>query len=98
MQTIKSNVFDDDLIEKALVTLRNLWTKNAKSRQLIQVEFGHLDTILNCLKNADEGVLLNTCQALQILLTPASKKKHAESFESLLDLTVRHGGLALLDA
>jgi len=61
IQTIKSNVFDDDLIERSLVNLRLLWTKNPKSRQLIQVEFGYIDTIINCFKNADEGILLNTC-------------------------------------
>ena len=35
IQTIKSNVFDDDLIERSLVNLRMLWSKNPKSRQLI---------------------------------------------------------------
>lgn len=49
-------MFDDDLIERSLVSLRNLWKKYPKSRQMIQVEYGYVDTILGCLKNADEGV------------------------------------------
>ena len=68
MQTIKSNVFDDDLIERSLVNLRTLWKSHPKSRQLIQVEYGHIDTILGCLRNADEGVILNACLAFDILL------------------------------
>lgn len=61
VQTIKSNVFDDDLIERSLVNLRTLWKSHPKSRQLIQVEYGHIDTILGCLRNADEGVIQNAC-------------------------------------
>ena len=97
IQTIKSNVFDDDLIERSLVNLRNLWKNYPKSRQLIQVEFGYIDTILGCLKNADEGVAQNACHALEVLLTPCSARKQ-ETLENLIDLIVRHGGVALLDA
>ena len=61
------------------------------------MEFGHLDTILGCLKNADEGILLTTCKALQVLLTDVPGRNQSESFDTLVDLTVRHGGLALLD-
>ena len=99
VQTIKTNVFDDDLIEKSLVNLRTLWKTQPKSRQLIQVEFGHMDAILGCLRNADEGVVLNVCQSLEVLLTPSGPrydKKH-EILDSLIDLMVRHGGLALLN-
>ena len=99
VQTIKTNVFDDDLIEKSLVNLRTLWKTQPKSRQLIQVEFGHMDAILGCLRNADEGVVLNVCQSLEVLLTtsgPRYDKKH-EILDSLIDLMVRHGGLALLN-
>ena len=70
MQTIKSNVFDDDLIERSLVSLRNLWKSYPKSRQLVQVEYGHVDSIIGCIKNADEGVVQNACSALEVLLTP----------------------------
>ena len=46
IQTIKSNVFDDDMIERSLVNLRNLWKNYPKSRQLIQVEFGYIPDLL----------------------------------------------------
>ena len=97
VQTIKSNVFDDDLIERSLVNLKNLWKNYPKSRQLIQVEYGYVDMILGCLKNADEGVAQNACLALEVLLTPYNARKQ-ETLENLLDLMVRHGGIALLDA
>ena len=90
-------MFDDDLIERSLVSLRNLWKNYPKSRQLIQVEFGYVDTMLGCLKNADEGVAENACQALEVLLTPCAGRKQ-ETLENLIDVVVRHGGLALLNA
>ena len=93
IQTIKSNVFDDDLIERSLVDLRNLWKKSPKSRQMIVVEFSYADTLLGCLKNADEGVVLNACLALEVLLTPAAGKDSNKTVENLIDLMVRHGGL-----
>lgn len=93
IQTIKSNVFDDDLIERSLVDLRNLWKKSPKSRQMIVVEFSYADTLLGCLKNADEGVVLNACLALEVLLTPAAGKDGNKTVENLIDLMVRHGGL-----
>lgn len=58
-----------------------------------------MDAILGCLRNADEGVVLNVCQSLEVLLTPSGPrydKKH-EILDSLIDLMVRHGGLALLN-
>ena len=64
---------------------------------MIQVEFGYVDTILGCLKNADEGVVQNACQALEVLLTPCKGRKQ-DALENLIDLIVRHGGLSLLDA
>ena len=93
IQTIKSNVFDDDLIERSLVDLRNLWKKSPKSRQMIIVEFGYVDTLLGCLKNADEGVVLNACLALEVLLTPASGKDGVKTVENLIDVMVRHGAM-----
>ena len=95
IQTIKSNVFDDDLIERSLVDLRTLWKKNPKSKHFLAMEFGYVDTVFSCLKNADEGVILNACLALDVLLTPMSGKNQ-KTLESLIDLIVRHGGLTLI--
>mmetsp|Transcript_21527 Transcript_21527/g.26479 ORF Transcript_21527/g.26479 Transcript_21527/m.26479 type:complete len:84 (-) Transcript_21527:2468-2719(-) len=74
VQTIRSNVFDDDLIEHSLIDLKTLWKKCPKSRHFIAMEFGYADTIVGCLKNADEGVILNACLALDVLLTPLAGK------------------------
>ena len=38
-----------------------LWNKYPKSREYLQVEYGNVDVLLGCLKNADEGVMLNAC-------------------------------------
>lgn len=59
------------------------------------MEFGYVDTVFSCLKNADEGVILNACMALDVLLTPLSGKNQ-KTLESLIDLIVRHGGLTLV--
>jgi len=96
VQTIKSNVFDDDLIERSLVSLRTLWKNHPKSRKLLQVEFGYVDTILGCLRNADEGVVQNACQALEVLLSPCADRA-GETLDNLIDMIVRHSGLAFLD-
>ena len=58
---MKENVFDDDLIEKSLQDLTKLWKSNVRSRDYIQIEYGKMDILLSSLKNADEGVMLNTC-------------------------------------
>ena len=98
MQTIKINVFDDDLIERSLINLRTLWKSHPKSRKLIQVEYGHIDTILGCLRNADEGVIMNACQAFDVLLTPSDvRKSGGASLPNLIDQMIRHGAVALLN-
>lgn len=56
------------------------------------------------MKNADEGVILNACTAIEVLMTPSStSKKHSGKsgdiiLENLIDLMVRHGGLASLSS
>ena len=97
IQTIRSNHFDDDLIESSLLNLKSLWKKDPKSRHLTIVEFGHLDTILACLRNADEGVVQNTCEALEVLLSGSKERNSSDLLINLIDLIVRHGGVALLD-
>lgn len=61
------------------------------------MEFGHVDTILGCLKNADEGVILNVCMAIEVLLTP-TRERTTEALDNLVDLMVRHGAIALLNS
>jgi len=52
-----------------------LWNKYPKSREYLQVEYGNVDVLLGCLKNADEGVMLNACQTLQTLVSKCSDRQ-----------------------
>ena len=74
IQTIRSNIFDDDLVEKSLISLKELWQKYPKSREYLQVEYGNVDILLGCLKNEDEGVMLNACETLEVLVSNCSER------------------------
>lgn len=65
--TIEQNHFDDDLIEKSLMQIEQLWGRSAGTREFVQVQFGKVDLVLGCLANADEGVLLHALKALHAL-------------------------------
>ena len=65
---------------------------------MVVIEFGYADTLLGCLRNADEGVILNACLALETLLTPPSTGKDGtKTVENLIDLMTRHGGIGLVN-
>ena len=66
-----------------------------RTRDFIQIEYGKMDILLECLKNADEGVMLHACQTLQILVGN-SKDRSLKNLESMIDLIVRHRGIQLL--
>lgn len=105
MQTIRSNAFDDDLIEKCLSSLQKAWKTHPMSKNFVQAEYGHVDVVLSCLKNQESAVLINACLALNSLLehqtyTSSLIKQHmyrkTESQESLVDMVIRHRGVHLL--
>lgn len=87
MGTLRENTFDDELLEKALQDLNKVWHKVPITRTFFITSYGNIDTIITCLKNVDENVMLNACQCIHTLLL---KEEGAQ------DLFMRHKGIQIL--
>lgn len=88
MNTLKNNIFDDDMIEKALSDLNKIWHKVPVTKSFFITQYGNVDTIIGCLKNLDEGVILN---ALKCILTLLHREEGAQ------DIFIRHKGVLTLN-
>ncbi|CDW82063.1 UNKNOWN [Stylonychia lemnae] len=87
LKNLRNNIFDDDQLEKALQDLNKIWTKSLITRSFFITNYGNLDQLMQCLKNLDESVMLNSCKCL---ITILSKEEGAQ------DLFLRHRGIQIL--
>ena len=86
---LKNNSFDDELLEKALQDLNKVWSKVPLTKSFFITSYGNIDTLIICLKNLDENVMLNACQCM---LTLIAKEEGAQ------DIFMRHKGIKILRA
>jgi lantibiotic modifying enzyme len=84
LNTLKSNSFDDEEIEKALSDLNKVWQKVSLTRSIFVSNYGNIDLLISSLKNVDESVTLNACKCLLTLL-------YRE--EGAQDIFLRHRGV-----
>jgi hypothetical protein len=69
MNTIRANSFDDDLLEKSFISLKQVWLKSSMARRFIQVEFGQIASMLACLRNnGDENCMEAAMEAFKALI------------------------------
>ena len=55
-----------------------LWNKYPKSREYLQVEYGHVDVLLGCLKKIDEGEF-GMCESCEEPISPKRLEARPET-------------------
>eukprot|EP00347_Sterkiella_histriomuscorum_P022045 403331879 len=86
-RSLRNNIFDDDQLEKALGNLNKIWNKSLITRSFFITQYGNIDQIIQCLRNLDESVMLNSGKCL---ITILSKEEGAQ------DIFLRHKGIQIL--
>ena len=63
------------------------------------MEFGLITVVLNCLRNADEGVVQSACETLTTLLFGNQRELSVHDLEilsALIEIILKHQGVSLL--
>jgi hypothetical protein len=68
LNVLRANSFDDEMLEKALNDINEIWKKSPLAKCFFITSYGNLDLIIQCIKNLDESVMLNACKAAKTLL------------------------------